>query len=115
MPTFEETVEDALTTVRLVPRWHLDAAEWPLVAGSLTRLAEAIAAGDLRAVHAALGELEDHGPTRLAAIARGATGDAGRQAPPPAIMDVVNTLIHPSHGWGEVSSSQRGSGSSGRG
>ena len=99
MPRFEEVAEDALTTVRLVPRWQLEPAAWASVAACLARLADAIAARDARAVHRALTELEDHGPTRLSAIRRDPSAGDRRAAPPPAILDVVNTLVHPARGW----------------
>lgn len=97
--TFDEAVQDALSTVRLVPRWTLSADGWPRVDAALERLRAAIASGSAREVTGAMAQLEDLGPTRLSAVG-GSTGAAsGRQAPPPAVLELVNTLVHPADGW----------------
>lgn len=102
MPSFDETVKDALTTIRLVPRWHLRNEDWPAVEQALREVYEAVKSQDALAVHRAARELEGFGPTRLAAITR--TTDL--PAPPPEpVLDLVNTLVHPGGGWGAVGSS----------
>ena len=112
MATFEETVEDALTTVRLVPRWDLDAAGWLSVEEGLQRLDRAVGERDASGIRSALADIEAHGPTRLAAIPRTSGASEMRREPPRAVLDLVNTLVHPSAGWaGSSGSSSRGPGS----
>ncbi|MEO7119198.1 MAG: CATRA system-associated protein [Candidatus Limnocylindrales bacterium] len=113
--TFDEVAADALTTVRLVPRWELDPDAWAAVEACLDRLAAAIATRDQRALRRALTELEDHCPTRLSAIRREPGSVDQRGAPPTAILDIVNTLIHPAHGWGATGGSAASAPGSGRG
>ena len=108
MATFEEIVEDALTTVRLVPRWRLDADTWPAVEEALARLDRSIAQRDAPGVRLALADIEAHGPTRLAAIPNVREEAPERRDPPPAVLDIVNTLVHPSASW--TGSASRGPG-----
>lgn len=98
MSSFDESVQDALTTIRLVPRWQLAPAEWTAVEAALTKLASAISSRDARALARALVELEDHGPRRLAAIPSTA-GPHHDESPPRPVLDLVNTLVHPAGGW----------------
>jgi hypothetical protein len=108
---FEEIVEDALTTVRLVPRWDLDPDGWSAVWDGLARLDRAVAERDGPGLRRALEDIEAHAPTRLAAIGRSDPA-AERREPPQAVLDIVNTLIHPSAGWtGSTVSGPRGPGS----
>ncbi len=97
--TLKEAVDDALSTVRLVPRWRLDADQWEPVATALGELDEAIAAGDTGAVRRAMDALEELGPTRLIPIARATGSDAPPREPPARVLELVNTLVHPSNGW----------------
>ena len=98
--TFQEAVEDALSTVRLVARWNLAADEWPAVEAALAELRNAVESGRAADVRRAQNGLEDLGPRRLAAIARLPSGEpAPRNAPPVAVLELVNTLVHPSGGW----------------
>ena len=97
--TLQEAVDDALSTVRVVPRWQLDADEWQPVEAALDDLDQAIASADVRAVRAAMTALEDLGPTRLMAIPRSSTADAPPRDPPERVLELVNTLVHPSRGW----------------
>jgi hypothetical protein len=99
VPAFEDLVQDALTTVRLVPRWDLEADDWSAVEDGLARLSRAVAERDGPALRRALEDIEAHGPTRLAAITRSPVGSVERREPPPAVLDIVNTLVHPSAGW----------------
>jgi len=101
--TLQEAVDDALSTVRLVPRWQLDPDEWQPVEAALDDLDQAINSGDVRAVRAAMTALEDLGPTRLMAIPRSATVDVPQRDPPDRVLELVNTLIHPSSGWSDQS------------
>lgn len=101
--TLQEAVDDALSTVRLVPRWQLDADEWQPVEAALDDLDQAIASGDVRAVRAAMTALEDLGPTRLIAIPRSSAADAPPRDPPERVLELVNTLVHPSSGWSSQS------------
>ncbi len=95
--TLQEAVDDALSTVRLVPRWQLDTDEWQPVEAALDDLDQAINSGDVRAVRAAMTALEDLGPTRLMAIHAGS--EAPPRDPPERVLELVNTLVHPSSGW----------------
>lgn len=97
MSRFDDALADALTTVRLVPRWQLAAGEWSTVEAALARLETAIQAQDGRALARALEQLEDHGPSRLAAIPRSGGEPTGE--PPRPVLDLVNTLVHPTGGW----------------
>jgi hypothetical protein len=97
MSSFDDALQDALTTVRLVPRWQLAAGEWSAVEVALARFGTAIASQDGRALAQALEQLEDHGPSRLAAIPRSGGEPAGE--PPRPVLDLVNTLVHPTGGW----------------
>jgi hypothetical protein len=111
VPVFEEIVEDALTTVRLVPRWDLEPEEWHMVQAALERLDRSVAARDAPGVRQALEDIEAHGPTRLAAIPRAATDAPVRREPPQGVLDLVNTLIHPSATWtGSTPGTSRSSG-----
>ena len=56
--TFQEAVADALTTVRLVPRWKLDAGGWSRVDAALEALRGAVASGRASEVARASGALE---------------------------------------------------------
>lgn len=97
---FDEVVGDALTTVRLVPRWTLATADWDGVADSLRQLAAAVESGNPKLVLRASEQLDSlYPPTRLSAIPHGATGSPRREPPPPDVMELVNTLVHPSGGW----------------
>jgi hypothetical protein len=112
--TFDETLADALTTVRLVPRWDLEPDEWSAVETALEQMSDAAVNRDHKALFRGLEALESHGPSRLAAIAR-SSGPERREAPP-QILDLVNTLIHPASGWereAQPEPSSRGSGSRG--
>ncbi len=98
MPSFDESVQDALTTIRLVPRWELAPGEWTSVEAALTQLEAAISSRDGRALARALVQLEDHGPRRLAAIP--SSSHAGfEESPPPPVLELVNSLVHPAGGW----------------
>jgi hypothetical protein len=97
--SLQEAVDDALSTVRLVPRWRLDADEWQPVEAALDDLDQAITSGDVKAVRFAMSALEDLGPTRLMAIPRSATADQPPRDPPSRVLELVNTLVHPSSGW----------------
>lgn len=100
MEPFGDVVDDVLTTVRIVPRWPLPADGWPDVEAALAALQQAFESGDARQVRRAGANLESLGPvTRLAAIS-GRPGAPPRVPPPPSILELVNTLIHPSGGWG---------------
>jgi hypothetical protein len=113
VPVFEEIVEDALTTVRLVPRWDLEPEEWQVVQAALERLDRSVATRDARGVRQALEDIEAHGPTRLAAIPRATAASPVRRELPQGVLDLVNTLIHPSATW--TSSTQGTSRGSGQG
>jgi hypothetical protein len=96
---FSETVDDALTTVRLVPRWTLANQHWAGVADALKQLDSAIRSGQEKQVRKAAENLDSlYPPTRLAAIPHG-PASAGREPAPPEVLELVNTLIHPSGGW----------------
>lgn len=100
--SFEETLADALTSVRLVPRWTLAKPAWGAVADALQKLADAIATGDPRLVQRATERLDAcYPPTRLAAIRSTHGAEGRREVPPPEVMELVNTLVHPSGGWPE--------------
>ncbi len=105
MSTFEDTLRDALTTVRLIPRWQLASADWSAVEIALARFEAAVEARDGRALGRALEELEDHGPSRLAAIPRTAVASSS-QPPSDRILDLVNTLVHPEGGWTDAAPSR---------
>ncbi|HEV8053524.1 MAG: hypothetical protein H0V04_02170 [Chloroflexi bacterium] len=109
MAAFDETLQDALSTVRLIPRWQLTAEAWSEVAAALARVDDAVSHGDRRALGGALEELERYGPTRLVSIPR-TGGTDGREPPPRQILDIVNTLVHPAQGWAAHSApeTQRG-------
>lgn len=95
MTPFEDMLADALTTVRLIPRWQLPEETWPQVEEAIARLEEGVRQRDGRAVSAALRDIEDRGPTRLSMIGRDAgSGADERRAPPPRVLDLVNTLVH---------------------
>ena len=95
--TFDEAV--TRQAARLVPRWTLHADEWPRVDAALGRLRASIASGSAREVTGALAQAGRLGLTRLSA-AGGSTAPAStREAPPPAVLELVNTLVHPSDGW----------------
>lgn len=98
--SLEEIVADALTTVRLVPRWQLAPEAWTDVQAALDRLHTAIAAGDATEVRRSLTALEDVGPTRLFIVGRSTSDAAPRRDPPPSsVLELVNTLVHPTSGW----------------
>jgi hypothetical protein len=107
-PTVDELVADALTTVRLVPRWQLPARAWPEIESALVRLDEAMTVRDPARIHKILDELERHGPTRLTPIGRTPEGGQrpGGEAPPRAVLDLVNRLVHPAGGWAADTTSQ---------
>jgi hypothetical protein len=98
--SFDDVVADALTTVRLVPRWTLEGSDWDGVAGSLRQLATAVESGNPKLVIRASEALDSlYPPTRLSAIPHGSAGGPRREPPPPDVMELVNTLVHPSGGW----------------
>lgn len=100
---FDDVVSDALTTVKLVPRWTLPEDNWLGVADALKSLDAAISAGASKDVRRAAAHLDSlYPPTRLAAIPR-SSGKAKQGPPPPEVMELVNTLIHPEGGWGGAS------------
>lgn len=99
---FDEAVADALTTVRLIPRWSLTAAAWSAVADALRDMETAVSSGETRRVRRASETLDALGPvTRLSAIPRGAQAGQPREAPPPGVLELVNMLVHPSGGWAQ--------------
>ena len=103
---FSETVGDALTTVRLVPRWTLASQHWSGVADALKLLDSAIRSGEEKQVRKASENLDSlYPPTRLAAIPHGPASAARREPPPPEVLELVNTLIHPSGGWSPAAGS----------
>jgi hypothetical protein len=98
----EDLVADVMSTLRLIPRWRLGGDQWDAVGGSLGRLAEGMSSDDAPAVASALEEIERHGPSRLASIARpdpGAGLGRERTAPPEPVLEILNTLVHPAGGW----------------
>lgn len=98
--SFEEAVEDAMSTVRLVPRWQLAPDQWPAAEAALQQLQAAVESGRAPEVRRAQEALEDLGPTRLGAILRSDTAAAPPRDPPPAaVLELVNTLVHPTGGW----------------
>jgi hypothetical protein len=110
---FDVVVGDALTTVRLVPRWTLAASEWSGVAAALRGLATAVESGNPKQVLKASEHLDSlYPPTRLSAISHGSAGGPRREPPPPDVMELVNTLVHPSGGWSSGTDAASGSGSS---
>lgn len=110
MALSEDLQRDIDSTLELVPRWRLDATEWEAVGADLQRLTEAQAAGDGKAADAALVALEDHGPTRLAAI-RGREDPAvsARRPPPEPVTELLNSMVHPAGGWTTSAGSTPGS------
>jgi hypothetical protein len=97
---FDETVGDALTTVRLVPRWTLASEHWDGVADALKDLDAAIRSGSGKLVQRASENLDSlYPPTRLSAIPHGQASTPHRVPPPPDVMELVNALVHPSGGW----------------
>lgn len=98
MTRFDDTVHDALTTVRLVPRWTLAPQQWAAVTDALRAMEAAIAAIDALALHRASLRLEANGPTRLSAIPRSTEGTTS-PGPPQQVLDLINTLVHPQGGW----------------
>jgi hypothetical protein len=102
--SFASIVEDALATVRLVPRWQLPADQWPGVLDALAGLEAALASGRSGAVRKALLLLEARGPHRLAAITS-AESQSSSPEPPPAVRELVNQLVHPVTSWTERSGS----------
>lgn len=97
---FDETVGDALTTVRLVPRWTLASEHWDGVADALKELGSAIRSGNPKLVRRASENLDSlYPPTRLSAIPHGRASAPRREPAPPGVMELVNTLVHPSGGW----------------
>lgn len=110
MTAFDETLADALTTVRLLSRWRLPARDWPEVEAALVRLSHAAQDGDARGLARALRDIEDRGPTRLARISSAPSADptvSDGRAPPRIILDLVNTLIHPAEGQDPASGASR--------
>jgi hypothetical protein len=101
--SFDAIVEDALTTVRLVPRWGLSADRWPGVLDALRGLEAALASGRPGSVRKALIVLESRGPHRLAAIPSGSESQMSPPEPPPAVRELVNQLVHPITSWTERS------------
>jgi hypothetical protein len=103
---FAETVGDALTTVRLVPRWTLPSHHWDGVAEALKALESAFRSGNRKVVLKAAENLDSlYPPTRLSAIPHGPAAAPRREPPPPEVMELVNTLIHPSSGWSTAAGS----------
>lgn len=101
---FADTVGDALTTVRLVPRWTLASQHWDGVAEALRDLESAFRSGERKRVNKAAEHLDSlYPPTRLSAIPHGSESAARREPPPPEVLELVNTLIHPSNGWSDAS------------
>ena len=101
---FADTVGDALTTVRLVPRWTLANQHWDGVAEALRALEVAIRSGEQKRVNKAAERLDSlYPPTRLSAIPHGSESAVRREPPPPDVLELVNTLIHPSDGWANAS------------
>ena len=97
---FDEAVADALTTVRLVPRWTLPSAHWEGVSDALEVMAAAVRSGNPKLVRKASQGLDGlYPPTRLSAIPRAGGAAPQRVPPPPDVMELVNTLVHPSGGW----------------
>jgi hypothetical protein len=99
--SFDAIVQDALTTVRLVPRWQLPADQWPGVLDALAELEAALASGRPGSVRKALRVLEARGPHRLAAITSGSESQTSSPEPPVAVRELVNQLVHPVTSWTE--------------
>jgi hypothetical protein len=100
MTISDDLRRDIESTLELVPRWRLEPGAWDAVALDLARLTDAEAAADGKAAYAALTALEDHGPTRLAAIrGREDPGAATRRPPPDRVTELLNSMIHPDRGW----------------
>jgi hypothetical protein len=100
---FEEAAADALTTVRLIPRWKLTPPAWTAVADALNEMDAALASGEVRQVRRASETLDALGPvTRLSAIPRSARAGQPHEPPPPGVLELVNTLIHPTGGWAQA-------------
>ena len=106
--SFSSIADDALSTARLVPRWHLAPEQWPAVQDALAQLLAALASGRAGAVRKALIALEDLGPVRLAAITSGSEAEMARAEPPPLIRELVNQLVHPPRSWTERSANPGG-------
>lgn len=101
-PLSDDQLGEVLSTVRLVPRWRLSPAAWEGMEAALRTLQRAIGSDDERATFAALAEVERFGPTRLASI--GADQEHGpghdeRVPPPEPVVELLNTLVHPTGGW----------------
>jgi hypothetical protein len=97
---FDEAVADALTTVRLIPRWKLTPPAWDAVAVALRDMDSAVASGDVKHLRRSSETLDALGPvTRLSAIPRGAQAGHPHEPPPPGVLELVNTLVHPTGGW----------------
>jgi hypothetical protein len=100
-------VREVLETAR---GWQLKEAEWPVVADSLGLLEQALAAGDVGAVHRVLDDIESFDPglriTRGIPIPRDAPLDASTPANRPRaapdsisqgmIGGILNRLVHAS-------------------
>ena len=97
--SLDDVISDALTTVRLVPRWSLSQEEWQGVADALRQLQGAIGGNDRKQVLRASEHLDSlYPPTRLSGI-HPATASANRNPAPAEVLELVNTLIHPTGGW----------------
>ena len=107
---FDVVVSDALTTVGLVPRWKLERDDWDGVADALREMAAAVESGNAKLVRRASERLDGlYPPTRLSAIPRGTGGSSHQEPPPPDVMELVNTLVHPSGGWSSGAAPDSGS------
>jgi hypothetical protein len=98
MPGIDDAARDELRlTLRVVPRWKLNHEGWELVQAQLDELKRALESDDRSAFFRQLERLDRLGPARLARLdADDASNPSARAVPPPPpVVELVNTLVHP--------------------
>ena len=81
--------DEAFDVLADVESWQLTPDRWEQVAGSLRRMARALAAGDSEALADALAEVQDTAGSRIVRI-----GSRPPTGVPDQVLDLRNELVH---------------------